>query len=76
MKMHMRRIHGPKPKKSAKRLSHFTPVVKAAKRPKSAIFNIEGIVDDDGSFLLDETLNGKQVTTMNAEGIVVGTSWG
>ena len=72
MKMHMRRTHGPKPKKSTKRLSNFTPVVKAAKRAKSTIVNNDGIVDTDGCFLVNETLNGKQVTTMNAEGIVVG----
>ena len=63
MKMHIKTVHAQnRPKRTAKRLQHFTPLVKPAKRSKSkqSLINLnsEGIVDDNSVLLMDGSFCG------------------
>ena len=70
MKMHMKTIHAPKPKRISKRLPNFTPLAKPSKRTKSEehfnmnlLLNTEGIIDEDNSILIiDDTFSGNQTS--------------
>ena len=70
MKMHMKTVHVTKPKRT-KRSPNFTPVIKPAKKSRSdkidPMFNCEGGMDIDNSFLLiDDSFSGKDNTAENA----------
>ena len=78
MKMHIKTLHAPsRPKRAAKRLQNFTPIVKTAKRSKSkqAQYSLisEGIADDNSFFLLDDSLCGKGPTLaeLSASDIII-----
>ena len=63
MKMHMKSIHGPRPKRVSKRLPNFTPVAKPSKRSKAEIdlkMDSEGIIDDNSILMMDNTFSGKE----------------
>ena len=59
MKMHMKRIHGPRETKTQTRLQNFTPALKLSKKQRSEIemdmaLNMEGIIEADNSVFLSK----------------------
>ena len=63
--MHMKAIHGPKPKRAAKRMSNFTPVAKQTKKSKTGdeMINSEGIIEvDDSIILMDDSFSGRHTS--------------
>ena len=62
MKMHMKTVHGAKPRRTSKRTANFTPMVKTPKRPKTASLSYEGVIDSDCS-ILDDTFGGQRTAS-------------
>ena len=68
MKMHMKSVHGTRPRRNSKRLRNFSPIIKSSKRCKNEkslkmdlMINSEGIIDEENSYLLvDDTFSGKE----------------